>query len=114
MDHEVLCGVAYRLKPCSCNAISRPEVFKEGMARQRIVTPYVESEVFFIWESGYVVRCPKCSAATGYFKTPEEAVNAWNNDNIPIKSFKQLIHAADEGIKMITEELKKMKGDANE
>ena len=85
MDHDVLCGIAYRLKPCTCGDCSRPEVYKQGFATQRIAAPTVESEIYFSFPAGYVVRCDNCMTHTDFFKTPEEAVQAWNDG----KGFKE-------------------------
>lgn len=90
MHHDVLCGIAFKLKPCSCGDCSRPEVYRQGFATQRIAAPTVESEIYFSFPAGYVVRCDKCLMHTEYFDTAEEAVKAWNDG----KGFKESVQDA--------------------
>lgn len=100
MDHDVLCGIAFNLKPCSCGDCSRPEVYKQGFASQRIAAPTVESEIYFTLLAGYIVRCNSCGAhTTEYFSEPEEAVKAWNDGKVIRETFREALNRANDILK---------------
>lgn len=60
---------------CSCGA--EPRLYGEGTAFEE----YYESgekEMYFVDFYGYTVACTECDSMTDSFRSPEDAINFWN------------------------------------
>lgn len=71
----------YDFRTCDCGA-KDPQLYGTGLAKQYIKNKNEEGNLFFTEFDGYIVECSECDAITGYHKTPEEAVEAWNTKSL--------------------------------
>ena len=98
------------IAPCKCGDIGRPFLYGHGEAKEEVAGPGATSEVYFTNFYGYVVECEKCGRTTEHFKTPDEAIDAWNRGEAKKPVYEELIKRIEDCLdwyKKTYEELKK-------
>ena len=72
----------YDFRKCDCKGWDGPILYGTGTARKYM--EYKGDYQPICWDNfdGYVVECSHCGSITKYFKTPDEAVEAWNRHDL--------------------------------
>lgn len=72
----------YDFRICDCKTKEKPILYGNGIAKQYVKSKDEKSELFFTEFDGYAVECSECGAVTRYYRTPDEAVEAWNDERL--------------------------------